>query len=159
MTRASGVSIVSTGNLFTKSLTYRILKKTGSLSCSSSALQKIDTGLRGWCLRALAMFSCNRPFQSCGLLWREEYYKVEKFFKRYLGLNPITFTFSENSIYGQKSFTRLKNGKGTFRNYVKVYLLLKQYLHDLILIQNKRYFYKIYQADNSWSTLLWINCA
>ena len=42
-----GVSIVSTGILFTKSLTYRILKKTGSLSCSSSALQKIDTGLRG----------------------------------------------------------------------------------------------------------------
>ena len=88
MTRASGVSIVSTGILFTKSLTYRILKKTGSLSCSSSALQKIDTGLRGWCLRALAMFSCNRPFQSCGLLWREEYYIVEKILKGILDSIP-----------------------------------------------------------------------
>ena len=88
MTRASGVSIVSTGILFTKSLTYRILKKTGSLSCSSSALQKIDTGLRGWCLRALAMFSCNLPFQSCGLLWREEYYIVEKILKGTLASIP-----------------------------------------------------------------------
>ena len=88
MTRTSGVSIVSTGILFTKSLTYRILKKTGSWSCSSSAVQKIDTGLRGWCLRALAMCSCNRPFQSCGLLWWEEYYKVEKILKCILDSIP-----------------------------------------------------------------------
>ena len=88
MTRTSGVSIVSTGILFTKSLTYRILKKTGSLSCSISAVQKMDTGLRGWCLRALAMCSCNRPFLSCGLLWWEEYYKVENILKGILDSIP-----------------------------------------------------------------------
>ena len=113
MTRASGVSIVSTGILFTKSLTYRILKKTGSLSCSSSALQKIDTGLRGWWLRALAMFSCNRPFQGCGLLWREEYYTVEKILKGILDSIPSPSPSVRIQIMGGKVCLR-QNIAGSF---------------------------------------------